>query len=621
LVIAGVKQIVTPVDNDPKVETVIESLAIAFPDFFGQPASFSNSLAISRVTTTSLICSNDNLFRQEITIDEALGLSYPDVFGAPPSFSNSLARLSKTTTQYFLREGIVYKTVLTEIEALAKSFPDFYGQSASFSNALATARITTKEWELVRDGLWDLTTTIDEALGLSYPDVFGAPPSFSNSLARLSSITTPDTIGPPTNIGDISLNTITEEQLTAQVFASQLAADSNRERQRTINLPYATSVPQLVAFGDLYNKFLSGRALGWQFGGAITNDSLTFAPFSQVAVTDGSTLYYLKIDAIQYAINQTSAYVLFNGIECGVANVATPSDISRPVTITLGSPRVSTVSSAIALFNEIRVAAISTESSARAFPAINSGAISTESEAIAIFETVASLNDKVIAYWKMDGETTIGFNIYIRDEVNPTSPDNALQSSGSYSSGLVGNAEGSGNDSPTDPSFHDPTTTDPELNGFDFIGVASWIRIEVNPLDLSPNTTYTSDFIDTRRYKVRVILETADPVDLATTTIDFAFGDAISIFAGFADSIDTWNLLTGEIDITLGTYSLRLNDNAKVTLAYTSNGLSQLGFSLRSQTNDFSTKIDESFIYNAPLSTDDVAEIYNSGAGTTYPFA
>jgi hypothetical protein len=154
------------------------------------------------------------------------------------------------------------------------------------------------------------------------------------NLITSKSFTDPkDTTGAPTGIGDIAENNITEEQLTATVFAALLAPDTNRERQRTVTVPYAVSNTQLTEYGDRFNKFLSGRSLGWQFAGAIA----AINPFSQIAVTHKNLIYYLKADAIQYAINLTQAYVLFNGIECGTAATSSPSDISRPVTVSFGS--------------------------------------------------------------------------------------------------------------------------------------------------------------------------------------------------------------------------------------------------------------------------------------------
>jgi hypothetical protein len=192
---------------------------------------------------------------------------------------------------------------------------------------------------------------IYEAYGITYPNVNTANP---NGIPILrSNNTVKDTSGPPTNINDISENTLKEEQIKAEVYAAQLAPDDNRERQRTIAVPYATSIQQLTSYGSLYNKFLTGRAFGWRFGGAITNTALTFAPFQTVTVADDTRLYYLKIDALQFAISQTEAVCMWHGIEIGTALVSAPTDISKPLEIVLGNFEAIGLTNAFILYNPI----------------------------------------------------------------------------------------------------------------------------------------------------------------------------------------------------------------------------------------------------------------------------
>jgi hypothetical protein len=127
------------------------------------------------------------------------------------------------------------------------------------------------------------------------------------------------------------------------VHARQLAADPYRPRERTVKLEYANSEAQLTAYGENLNKFITGRSQGKQFGGAITDTVLSdFAPFQQVSVTDPNTglVYYLKLDLIQYALSGFEAYVVFHGILCASAAIATPTDVTKPVEITLGDIRI-----------------------------------------------------------------------------------------------------------------------------------------------------------------------------------------------------------------------------------------------------------------------------------------
>ena len=357
LILTGVKTTVEPVDTDPT--EVIETAALAETyEFYNglDGRSFNNTLGTLRITNTERLNAVNSVINPrvviKVTIREALAKSYEFYNGLDGrSFNNTLGVLSIAETTYNLSNGIVSSTELIESEALAKSYEFYNGlDGRSFNNTLGFLRITTTLWVKVKDGLWNKTITIREALAKSYEFYNGLDGrSFNNTLGVLSTNTTPDTSG-PTNIGggEVSENTLKEEQIKAEVFAAQLASDG-RERQRTIAVPFATTISQLVSYGDLYNKFLTGRALGWRFGGAITNAALTFQPFQTVTVTEDSNLYWLKLDALQYAISQTEAICFWHGIEVGTANVATPDDISKPVEVSFGNLLATDTSSSSSL--------------------------------------------------------------------------------------------------------------------------------------------------------------------------------------------------------------------------------------------------------------------------------
>ena len=356
LILTGVKTTVEPTplaSDDPVIAEESEPLAKSYERFNGLDGrSFDNRIAPVRRTTTSKTNKKNRIITRVI-IEEALAKSYEKFNGLDGnSFDNGLGQLSKTTTTTDLLNGIPFKITVIEEEALAKSYERFNGlDDRSFDNQSAQLRKTTTSWAKVSEGLWDKTVLIEEALAKSYEKFNGLDDrSFDNRLAIFESNTTPDTSGPPTNIGggEVSENTLKEEQIKAEVYAAQLAADG-RERQRTIAVPYATSITQLVSYGDLYNKFLTGRALGWRFGGAITNAALTFQPFQTVTVTEDSNLYWLKLDALQYAISQTEAICFWHGIEVGTANVATPDDISKPVEVSFGNLLATDTSSSSSL--------------------------------------------------------------------------------------------------------------------------------------------------------------------------------------------------------------------------------------------------------------------------------
>ena len=317
--------------------------------------SFDNRIGILRRTTTSKTNEKNRIITRVI-IEEALAKSYEKLNGLDGrSFDTRLEQLSKTTTTTDLLNGIPFKITVLEEEALAKSYEKLNGlDGRSFDTRLGQLRKTTTSWAKVSEGLWDKTVLIEEALAKSYEKFNGMDGrSFDTRLDIFESNTTPDTSGPPTNIGgEVSENTLKEEQIKAEVFAAQLASDG-RERQRTIAVPFATSISQLVSYGDLYNKFLTGRAFGWRFGGAITDTALTFEPFQTVTVADDTRLYVFKLDALQYAISQTEALCFWHGIEVGTALVSAPTDISKPLEITLGRFEAIGLTDAFILYNPI----------------------------------------------------------------------------------------------------------------------------------------------------------------------------------------------------------------------------------------------------------------------------
>jgi len=348
-IVTGVVRDITAPNN---YSEVIENEALAKTyEIYREPAVgrvFSNNSAVLRKTIKNVETVSPTLAIATTTVSEALAYTYPKIYnGISPSivFSNALDEVLKETTEYYLQNGLCYKTVFYEYEALAKTY-EIYREPAvgrTFSNALAPLRKTVTEWAKIRDGLWDKTTTVSEALAYTYPKIYnGISPSivFSNALDELSSITEPDTSGPPTNFGDIGNNVTSDRQISVIVNAQQLAEDPYRPRERTINLEFANTQAQLTAYGENFNRFLTGRSQGKQFVGAIPTSS-DFVPFKQVAITDPfvGLVYYLKIDSIQYAINLTEAIAAFNGILCATAPTSAPSEVVRPVEITLGDLR------------------------------------------------------------------------------------------------------------------------------------------------------------------------------------------------------------------------------------------------------------------------------------------
>ena len=353
LILTGVKTTVEPVDTDPTDVSVYDAYGALFPDAPPLETQVLKSRTITTIIPIPSAGTTGGQPSKKVQYYENFGVTYPDANPTNPNSGYVPLRTETIETYYDTRQGktsfIINQVNLVEREARSAAFPD----ATPLSVYVFTKRETTTTWTKIKDGLWDKRIYIREARGITYPNL--NPTNPDETLNLRSDNTVKDTSGPPTNIGggEVSENTLKEEQIKAEVYAAQLAADEGRERQRTIAVPFATSISQLALYGDLYNKFLTGRAFGWRFGGAITDTALTFQPFQTVTVADGDRLYYLKLDALQYAISQTEALCFWHGIEVGTALVSAPTDISKPLEITLGRFEAIGLSDGFILYNPI----------------------------------------------------------------------------------------------------------------------------------------------------------------------------------------------------------------------------------------------------------------------------
>lgn len=325
-IVTGVVRDVTAPNNAFSF-TESQAFGSLFPDATpkGQVASVVSKRTIKTITSSALV-----FVETAITL-EPFGVVFPSV---EPKYQTSLITSSKVITQYFLNNGLCYKVDQTTFAPFGAVFPSATpsGQTPSILKEK-----TIKTWEKISDGKWTLTTLVYKPYGLAFPTV---EPKYQTTPVLVSSTAETDTSGPPTSFGDIGNNVTNDRQISVIVNAQQLAEDPYRPRERTINLEFANTQAQLTAYGENFNRFLTGRSQGKQFVGAIPTSS-DFVPFKQVAITDPfvELVYYLKIDSIQYAINLTEAIAAFNGILCATAPTSAPSEVVRPVEITLGDLR------------------------------------------------------------------------------------------------------------------------------------------------------------------------------------------------------------------------------------------------------------------------------------------
>jgi hypothetical protein len=316
LIVTGTVKDITIVDRSPVTVIEKQTAGVLYPDLdFGKQNP--TAQIVSKITITNTEKTN-TFFSATVYIQETAGVLYPDLAFGKQNPSASIA--SKITTNtYTFANGIVVSQNIVERQTAGVLYPDLV-----FGQQNPTAQIVSKleyyTWVNIASQKWIKTYLIYETAGKLYPEIpFGQ--QNPSALVLSQSKTEPnDTSGPPTNIGEISINNANETQLKAEVFAQQLADDPYRPRQRTIDLPYTVEQAQLVDYGARFNRILSGRANGQQFAGVITNTALssTFKPFAEVAIADFGITYHLKLDCIKWGLNGTEAWLVFNGIEMAV---------------------------------------------------------------------------------------------------------------------------------------------------------------------------------------------------------------------------------------------------------------------------------------------------------------
>jgi hypothetical protein len=329
-IVTGVVQDVTPVDRSPQVVTEIQPAGVLFPDILLGQQNPTALFVAKRTTKTSEKTSQ--FYKTTETEIQPAGLLFPDILLGQQN-PTVLFTSKRIEIIYTFTNGIVVSQKTDEIQPAGVLFPDILlGQQNP--TALFFAKREEISWRSIKDGLWERTYKLLQPAGVLFPDIPLGQQNPTILVIAKSFVDDKDTSGPPTNVGDISDNTTADRQIKAEVYATQLAADPYRPRQRTIDVPYAVSVAQLSNYGSLINRMLTGRAFGWQFGGVL---DIGLLPFQQVAVTFEGLIYYLRVDALQYAINGTEAYLLWNGIEVGTAAALTPNGVIFPLQIPLGN--------------------------------------------------------------------------------------------------------------------------------------------------------------------------------------------------------------------------------------------------------------------------------------------
>jgi hypothetical protein len=513
-----------------------------------------------------------------------------------------------------MTNGIVYRTVEEIQEPLCQvsSFIDF----VSITDLIPSKR-TTIDWVKTGDKLWTKTTSVLDAQ--CRVSSFPAFQSLTNLIPASSFTDDKDTTGAPTSFGDASSNTISEENLVVEVFAQQLAEDPFRQRQRTIDVPYSVSKEQLSAYGDRFNRLLTGRSLGFQFGGALTDIALgsTFKPFAQVSVQEGDVIYYPKIDAIQYALNLTECYVLWNGIIVGSAPTSDPEDITRPVTIPFGFFVGELVSEGIVtntaiVFGAAELVSVGTALNVQVLAV---GELTSFGTALSDTPAPSGLLAKTITYFaceEADGEResshTDGFSLSYSGSNLISSVagavGDALPQSGYF---YVRNAANS--------ALEESTFS---LNEIGFIALAFAFKS-----DLLPTFPFDAEILGSSQYKFictsggNLVLKIID-----NTATEYTITYSNSLGSLDPSNVTDWNLVIISIDVTGGEFSLQLNNMAIESDTCPTSGFAawsgSLKFGLFDNLVPDTGTIDEFGIFDTPLDTTDRDTLWNAGDFNTY---
>ena len=326
LIITGVNKTLGSFDGNPNVVVEYKTYAGIAPNIpVSKQTPFVQTIDKRTTTTKSKTANVTTLIEEIIEPYAKIAPDLPVSQSAP--FALTISK--RTTTKTFFASGFIVKKEEEIIEPYSAIAPDLLVSKTS-PFVLTVSKRTTQEWQKIAAQKYRETFTelkpysaIDPALPVSQ----SAPFVLTISAQKI----TEGESAPPTDqpISDFELK---EEQISSQVFASQLAPSDGRQRQRTIALPFASAISQLTAYGQLFNKVLTGRAFGWRFA---TRLNTSLLPMQLATIIDGTQGYLFRLDALQWAMTMTESYLVINGIEVGTFNTATPSIISYPVSFPL----------------------------------------------------------------------------------------------------------------------------------------------------------------------------------------------------------------------------------------------------------------------------------------------
>ncbi len=604
LILSSIKQNVNPNISDTTPEIIEERAPLSKISSFPDYQSLTVLVPSKRTTISQSLNSTRFIKTEEIREPLSTVCTFPDyrsLYLLVPS--------KETTIFYLLKDGIVYRQVEQIREPLCNvcSFRDY--RSLYF---LVPSKITTTDWVKTGDKLWTKTgKTFEPLCNVSKERDFQSLYQLVES-GRL--VNNRDTNGPPTDIGETSLNTISEENLTVTVYAQQLAEDPFRERQRTVNVPYVMSSEQLSAYGDRFNKLLTGRSLGFQFGGELTDITLSsdFKPFAQVAVQEGDVIYYPKIDAIQYALNLTECYVLWNGIIVGSAPIANPDDIARPMNVPFGRAIANLSMTGSVLNDAIRIQ----ESNLSMTGSVWNTNILPDRANLSMTGSILNesappptgLVAKTITYFACEEASGVRNSSHIDSFVFSWSGSGfALSTSGAVGDGIDLTTGFSPNGFRVNGSLLEETFS---LNEIPFIAYAFAFSFVTLPVGVTPLFESAQLNIEYDSGNIKLVV-----FDDTFTASTLTYSVALSSLD--PSNVTDWHLIIATVNTSTGEMSLQMNNmDIETATCPTLGNFASWSETPRNVYMDWI--IDEFGVFNADLDTSDRNTLWNSGDFNTY---
>lgn len=593
LTVSGVKYTLETPDVTDTLHYVEYALQGAVLPDFSNSTTAQNNQKIKEITksvtrsSVSTFTSAINLLITEIeTIRELQGIAMPDFSNSTTALNFVRARENKI--EKFFTNGVLSRQTDTKSALQGIVMPDFSDNTTA--NNFRVYEIITTDISKVGDK-FKQTITTRQLNGIADPD--NSNSTTANNMVELKSIEqqTQELIEQPAQTSQFNLK---EEPIKAIVTARQIANDPYRPRERIIDLPFATSIEQLSKYGELFNKVLTGRAFGQRFVGAV---NLALLPMQTLVVIDGAIGYQLVTDSLSFAFTQTQALMAFDGIETAYFGVATPSVLISNISFPLAPDPIILIANWQILNDSFVPNPVILEADWSVLQREIYGLIRLEMDWFAVLSEESTLDDGLLAYWKLDEvggsgvDRVAAFGAYDFDDL------------GSFVEDATGKI-GLGVKFPAMTATGITTITDP----ITAMTIAFWFKI---PSDLSGETglcsflsfsAYPADSEDDPEGVKFYMASSGTPLPQDETTILFDRNEYYLFIASSSSMSSDVSLYINNVLLDVGAFT---NSPPPITDAIFGGGV---------QT------IDEVGLWNRALTFDERNELYNLGSGKTYPF-